>query len=292
MAITVDVNSPPVDINAPLDERDIDLVQQTFGRVAMLGADNVGKIVFMKIFKKAPQALQLFSFKADGLHPVHLFRSGGPAVGHATKVVGTVATAVSLLRDLDTLVPVLQELGLKHHGFGVLRAHYDVVGEALIESLQVGLGANFTEPVKNAWLKVFTIVKTTMLANVPEEPVAKVEPVKPPGPQALTVESARALLTKALETFKQPANKTQLVAIVKEFEGVDPQQASMGKMMKLLPAVQAMMGSTLQEYGFGPNDTMKVVMQVQGFGPQDPTIATDSAKLMKAVQGDFGDLLD
>eukprot|EP00927_Polykrikos_kofoidii_P012495 TRINITY_DN15387_c0_g1_i2.p2 TRINITY_DN15387_c0_g1~~TRINITY_DN15387_c0_g1_i2.p2 ORF type:complete len:175 (-),score=39.41 TRINITY_DN15387_c0_g1_i2:302-826(-) len=165
--ITVNLKSPPVDISAPLDERDIQLVQQTFARVAMLGADNVGKILFMKIFKKAPQVFQLFSFKggaqADGLNdPIKLWRAGGPATKHATGVVTTVATAIGMLTELDMLVPILKELGARHVGYGVVPAHYDVVGEALIESLAVALGTNFTPAVKNAYLKVFTTVKMTM----------------------------------------------------------------------------------------------------------------------------------
>eukprot|EP00927_Polykrikos_kofoidii_P012497 TRINITY_DN15387_c0_g3_i1.p1 TRINITY_DN15387_c0_g3~~TRINITY_DN15387_c0_g3_i1.p1 ORF type:complete len:171 (-),score=39.11 TRINITY_DN15387_c0_g3_i1:279-791(-) len=164
--ITVNLNSPPVNISAPIDERDIQLVQQTFARVAMLGADNVGKILFMKIFKKAPQALQLFSFKAEGLNdPCKLWRAGGPATKHAAGVVSTVATAVGLLTQLDQLVPILRELGAKHVGYGVVPAHYDVVGEALIESLALALGPNFTPAVKNAYLKVYTTVKMTMTSD-------------------------------------------------------------------------------------------------------------------------------
>eukprot|EP00929_Paragymnodinium_shiwhaense_P116212 TRINITY_DN85553_c0_g1_i1.p1 TRINITY_DN85553_c0_g1~~TRINITY_DN85553_c0_g1_i1.p1 ORF type:complete len:171 (-),score=55.74 TRINITY_DN85553_c0_g1_i1:348-860(-) len=167
-AITVNLQEPAVDLSAPLDERDIDLVQQTFAFAAQLGADTVGKVIFMKIFKKAPGALQLFSFKNEGLEPVNLFRLGSPATAHAVKVVTTVGTAVSLLRDLPTLVPVLQALGLKHSSYGLAAAHYDVVGEALIESLQLALGDKFTDPVKNAWLKVYTVVKTTMLDAAPK----------------------------------------------------------------------------------------------------------------------------
>merc|ERR1712232_1546959 len=106
--------------------------------------------------------IALFSFKDDGVDPLKLFRLGSPATAHVTKVVTTVATAVSLLTDLPTLVPVLQGLGIKHQSLGVVPEHYDVVGEAIIESLAVALGANFTEPVKNAWLKVYTTVKTVM----------------------------------------------------------------------------------------------------------------------------------
>ena len=40
-------------------------------------------------------------------------------------------------------------MGLKHVGYGVQAAHYDVVGQALIETLSVTLQRHFTEPA--AW---------------------------------------------------------------------------------------------------------------------------------------------
>ena len=131
-------------------------------RVAMLGSNTIGRILFMNIFKIAPGAVDLFPFaKGDA----HMWRPGSPLEVHALKVVETVATAVSLLKDLDTLVPILQSLGLKHVGYGVEKAHYDVVGQALIATLEVALTRHFTEPVKNAYLKVWTIVKNTMISD-------------------------------------------------------------------------------------------------------------------------------
>jgi hemoglobin-like flavoprotein len=173
--ITVDLNDPPVDVNAPLEDRDIELVQQTFAKVAKLGAENVGWVLFMNIFEIAPGAVQLFPFKDEPD-----ISKSSTMKAHAGRVVGTVATAVSLLRDLDTLVPVLQELGLRHVGYGVIPAHYDIVGQALIKSLTTALGPQMTPAVTNAYLKVFTIVKTTMIGDnykdVAQEEQAKQAP--------------------------------------------------------------------------------------------------------------------
>ena len=47
------------------------------------------------------------------------------------QVMTTVGVAVAGLKDLGALVPVLEGLGAKHKGYGVLPAHYDVVGQAL-----------------------------------------------------------------------------------------------------------------------------------------------------------------
>ncbi|CAJ1371537.1 unnamed protein product [Effrenium voratum] len=160
--ITLDLQNPPVDLSSPITGRDVDLVQQTFARVAMLGSNTIGRLLFMNIFKIAPGAVDLFPFaKGDA----NMWRPGSALECHALKVVETVATAVSLLKDLDTLVPVLQSLGLKHVGYGVIPAHYDVVGQAFIATLEATLGRHFTESVKNAYLKVWKIVKDTMVSD-------------------------------------------------------------------------------------------------------------------------------
>lgn len=112
----------------------------------------------------------------------------------------------------------------------------------------------------------------------------------PPTSTTLTREGARVLLTKALDTFKQPANKEELMNIVKECDAMGPEQAGMMRFAKLIPAVQKIMGPTLEEAGYGSDELMSVAMQIQAFAPDDPSIAADVGKLMKAVQGDLSDL--
>ena len=85
---------------------------------------------------------------------------------HAAKVVGTVDTAVGMLKKLDKLIPVLVNLGKKHVGYGVEPAHYDVVGEALLASrLSDALESGYTTEVHEAWAAVYDIVKTTMIGK-------------------------------------------------------------------------------------------------------------------------------
>ena len=67
-----------------------------------------------------------------------------------------------LLRELEALVPVLAALGERHVGYGILEPHYDVVGKALLMTLEQGLGDAFTPEVKEAWTLVYGVVATTM----------------------------------------------------------------------------------------------------------------------------------
>ena len=47
---------------------------------------------------------------------------------------------VAALDDLSEVVPFLTELGKKHVPRGILPEHYPVVGQALLDTLEAGLG--------------------------------------------------------------------------------------------------------------------------------------------------------
>lgn len=160
--LPLDLVSPSVEVDAPLDDRDIELVQTTFEKVAALGPEAAGLVLFGHIFRIAPEAKELFPFAKD---EETMWLPGSRLEKHGARVVSTVATAVSLLKDLDTLVPVLQTLGLKHVGYKVLPPHYEIVGQAFIATLDDALQTEFTEAVKNAYLKVWKIVQATMIGD-------------------------------------------------------------------------------------------------------------------------------
>ena len=66
----------------------------------------------------------------------------------------TVDVAVGMLTDVANLLPVLEGLGEKHKYYGILPPHYDVVGQALLETLALGLGDEFTPALKAAWAEI------------------------------------------------------------------------------------------------------------------------------------------
>ncbi len=83
---------------------------------------------------------------------------------HAAGVISTVDAAVGMLGgDLTPLVGILKDLGKKHVAYGVIPAHYDVVGQALIETLATAMGEAFTPDVKRAWVEIYGIVSSTMI---------------------------------------------------------------------------------------------------------------------------------
>ena len=61
-------------------------------------------------------------------------------------------------------MPVLQNLGKRHSGYGVQDAHYDTVGAALLKTLGQGLGDDFTVETKAAWVSVYGVMADVMKA--------------------------------------------------------------------------------------------------------------------------------
>ena len=84
------------------------------------------------------------------------------------KLMATIGFAVGCLSRLDTLVPVVRELGKRHAGYGVKDSHYDTVAAALLWTLEQGLGPDWTPETKDAWVTVYGVLASTMKAAAAE----------------------------------------------------------------------------------------------------------------------------
>lgn len=124
----------------------IELVQETFKKVVPI-SDKAAEIFYGKLFEKDPSLKPMFK---------------GDMKAQGAKLMSMIGTAVNGLNNLDALVPAVQNLGKGHAGYGVEDKHYDTVGAALLETLDAGLGEDFTPEVKEAWTEVYTVLATTM----------------------------------------------------------------------------------------------------------------------------------
>ncbi len=131
-----------------MDSSSIQLVQNSWQKVEAIG----------------PQAAALFYqnlFDADpALKP--LFKGDLQAQGK--KLIEMISIAINKLTELNVLIPVLQNLGKRHGGYGVQDSHYDTVGSALLKTLGQGLGSDFTAEVKAAWANVYGVMADVMKA--------------------------------------------------------------------------------------------------------------------------------
>ena len=143
-----------------LDATKIRLIRESWETAMTLGDTNVGVLLFKNIFAIAPGALELFSFKATkNLYENVKFKS------HVKKVVNTVGVAVEYLDDLGELVPILQQQGRDHVPRGVEPEHYPIVGQALLDTLEAGLGDKWTPQLKSAWTTAYKVISDTMIGT-------------------------------------------------------------------------------------------------------------------------------
>ena len=67
------------------------------------------------------------------------------------------------LSNLDKLTPTIQDLGKRHHGYGVLETHYETVGEALLWALKQNLGYAWNDELKEAWSAVYVVLANLII---------------------------------------------------------------------------------------------------------------------------------
>ena len=145
----------------------VDLIQETWKVVSTLPAETVGVLLFKHIFEEAPLAAGLFSFgKEPGFDPTADHSQNPAVVKHGANVVKTVGVAVGMLKDLDNLVPVLKDLGKRHTKYGVVAAHFPIVGAAFLKTLEVGLGPAYTPEVAHAFTEMWSVVESVMLSGM------------------------------------------------------------------------------------------------------------------------------
>jgi hypothetical protein len=85
---------------------------------------------------------------------------------HAAGVVGMLDTMINCFGpDLEPATKALTDLGARHVAYGVLPAHYGIVGQALLHTLETALGDKWTPAVQKGWTLIFGFVSTTMMAG-------------------------------------------------------------------------------------------------------------------------------
>lgn len=126
----------------------IDNVRASFAAVLPI-ADQAGMLFYQRLFTLDPSLRALFK---------------GDIEGQSKKLMQMIAVAVNNLDRLEEIVPAVQALGARHAGYGVVDAHYATVAEALLWTLEQGLGEAYTPEIAESWVAAYTILAETMKA--------------------------------------------------------------------------------------------------------------------------------
>lgn len=128
---------------------EIALVQGSFVKVAPI-ADAAAGLFYGRLFEIAPEVKSMFK---------------GDIAEQGRKLMATLGIVVKGLSNLEAVLPAAKALAVKHVAYGVKPEHYVPVGEALIWTLDKGLGDDFTPETQQAWLAAYSTLSAVMITE-------------------------------------------------------------------------------------------------------------------------------
>jgi hemoglobin-like flavoprotein len=128
---------------------EIRLVQQSFAQVAPI-ADQAATMFYDRLFTIAPTVKSLFH---------------GDMAEQRRKLMATLAAVVGGLADIEAILPTASALARRHIDYGVQPEHYDCVGQALLWTLERGLGNAWTKEVADAWNTAYRTLSGFMISE-------------------------------------------------------------------------------------------------------------------------------
>lgn len=108
----------------------------------------VGDTFYSKLFSDNPAVKKMFPQQMEEQYK---------------KLMDMLSIVVARLDRLDELADTIAEMAQRHVQYGVRPAHYKLVGNALLWTLEQGLGNDWTTAVKEAWIKCYTSLAETMI---------------------------------------------------------------------------------------------------------------------------------
>ncbi|MEG4533914.1 pentapeptide repeat-containing protein [Microcoleus sp. D2_18a_D3] len=137
----------------------VELLEQSFEKIKPR-ADEFAASFYEKLFTTHPELKPLFA-KTD-------------MAKQQKKLISALVLVVENLRSPEALGPVLNALGGRHIGYGVIPKYYGPVGDALLMAFEHYLQEDWTPEVKLAWTDAYRAITGLMLkgagvVSTPEE---------------------------------------------------------------------------------------------------------------------------
>lgn len=128
-----------------LQEKTIAIIKATVPVLEVHG-EAITRRFYERLFEAHPELLNVFNINNQ--------RQGRQQAALANAVY---AAAVHI-EKLDTIIPVVKQIGAKHRSLGVLPAHYPIVGEHLLGAMRDVLQENATDEIISAWAEAYGII--------------------------------------------------------------------------------------------------------------------------------------
>jgi hemoglobin-like flavoprotein len=138
-----------------MTEEQIALVKNSWKMFRKIDAGLIGDVFYSKFFFENPKLRQMFPSSME-----HQYK----------KLIEMLSVIISKLDRLDNITDDIKAMALRHEGYGVKPQHYRLLGNALLWTMERGLGNDWNDKVKEAWFACYTKIAETMIAAIRKEP--------------------------------------------------------------------------------------------------------------------------
>ncbi len=125
----------------------INLVKKSWWLLHQVPPELVADAFYSKLFHNHPEIRRMFPSNMDEQYK---------------KLIDMLSSMVAKLDRLEGYEQKITDLAKRHEGYGVQPIHYEMVGEALLWTLEKGLGDDWNEETATAWLTCYELVSKKM----------------------------------------------------------------------------------------------------------------------------------
>ena len=134
----------------------VELLESSFNLLAPKAGELVTRF-YDRLFQEHPELRSMFPDQMDE-QKKHL----GAAL----------AMVVGNLRQPEKLRQAIADLGIRHIGYGVQRAHYPVVGQTLLVTLAEVAGEAWSDELEKAWSDAYGVIQSIIYDALDERAAA------------------------------------------------------------------------------------------------------------------------
>lgn len=131
-----------------MTHRQINLIKSSWKMVSAIDAVTVGSLFYNRLFEIAPEVKPMFTT---------------PVPEQSKKLLAMLSYIIHKLDKLEDIVQEVNKLAERHTTYGVKKEHYEKVGQALLWTLEQGLGDNWNEELKEAWTTCYITLADAMI---------------------------------------------------------------------------------------------------------------------------------
>ena len=128
---------------------DIALIKKSWTDVSKIKPEILGDVFYTKLFYDHPELRKMFPQEMEEQNK---------------KLIDMLNIIIERLENLDELKGEIIAVAKRHVDYAVKPEHYDMVGSALLWTLQKALGKDWTDELKSAWISCYTVLSGTMIS--------------------------------------------------------------------------------------------------------------------------------